>query len=163
MGIRAATIDDLAGITDIYNYYVRETAITFDLEPFAFAEREPWFAQFSNEGRHRIIVLEDDGVIQGYASSGRFRTKDAYLTSVETSVYLRPEQTSKGLGTDLYRALFRLIEDEDIHRAYGGITLPNDASVALHRKFGFKESGVTREVGRKFDRYWDVAWLEKEL
>lgn len=163
MGIRAATIEDLAGITDIYNYYVRETAITFDLEPFAIAERKPWFAQFSNAGRHRIIVLEDDGVIQGYASSGRFRTKDAYLTSVETSVYLRPEQTTKGLGTDLYGALFRLIEGEDIHRAYGGITLPNDASVALHRKFGFEEFGVMREVGRKFDRYWDVAWLEKKL
>jgi phosphinothricin acetyltransferase len=85
------------------------------------------------------------------------------MTSVETSIYLAPEATGRGMGTDLYAALFAALAEEDLHRAYAGVTLPNTASVALHRKFGFRSIGVYREVGRKFGKYWDVEWFEKPL
>lgn len=163
MEIRPGQRDDLPQITEIYNYYVRETPITFDLDPYTVEEREPWFKKFSPTGRHRLFVAEENGAIQAYAGSGRFRQKDAYLTSVETTIYVKPDFAGNGLGSELYAVLFSSLEGEDIHRAYGGVTLPNDASVALHRKFGFEECGVMREVGRKFDQYWDVAWLQKEL
>jgi phosphinothricin acetyltransferase len=83
--------------------------------------------------------------------------------TVETSVYCGPEATGRGVGTALYTALFDALKDEPLHRAIAGATLPNDASVALHRRFRFEPVGVTHAVGYKLGRYWDVAWLEKAL
>jgi len=160
---RPAVESDLADLTEIYNHYVRETAITFDLEPFCVADRRPWFEAFGQNGRHRLFVAEDQGRITGYACSHRFRVKGAYETSVETSVYLRSGCEGRGLGTALYTDLFRNLEGEDVHRAYAGITLPNPGSIALHERFGFREIGVFAEVGRKLGRYWDVAWYEARL
>jgi phosphinothricin acetyltransferase len=99
----------------------------------------------------------------GYASSSRFRTKAAYDTSVETSVYLAPDAVGRGVGSLLYEKLFKALEGEDAHRAYAGIALPNPASIGLHERFGFKRAGHFTEQGRKFGRYWDVAWYEKPL
>ena len=99
----------------------------------------------------------------GYAAALPFRSKPAYLTSIEATVYLEPASTGRGLGAALYTALFDALRGEDLHRAYAGITLPNAASLALHRRFGFEEVGVYREVGRKLGRYWDVQWFEKRL
>ena len=82
---------------------------------------------------------------------------------METSAYLAPELVGKGAGSRLYKALFDSLEGEDVHRAYGGIALPNPASIALHEKFGFKRVALFTEQGRKFGRYWDVAWYEKAL
>ena len=82
---------------------------------------------------------------------------------METSAYLAPELVGKGAGSRLYKALFDSLEGEDVHRAYGGIALPNPASIALHEKFGFKRVALFTEQGRKFGRYWDVAWYEKPL
>ena len=99
----------------------------------------------------------------GYACSSRFRPKPASETSVETSVYLAPEAIGHRAGSRLYEKLFKALEGEDVHRAYAGIALPNPASVRLHERFGFKRVGHFTEQGRKFGRYWDVAWYEKPL
>jgi phosphinothricin acetyltransferase len=116
--------------------------------------------------RHRpyrlLVAVEGDDVV-GYATSGPFRAKPAYATSVETSVYLRPDATGRGLGLLLYRALFEALAGEDVHRAYAGVALPNDASRALHEQLGFREVGTFVEVGRKLGRYWDVCWFERAL
>lgn len=101
--------------------------------------------------------------ILGYATSSAFRPKPAYATSVEVTVYLAPHARGRGVGTLLYKALFEALADEDVHRAYAGIAQPNEASARLHERFGFRHVGTYREVGRKFGRYWDVAWFEKEL
>ena len=87
----------------------------------------------------------------------------AYNTTVEVAIYCAGEATGRGLGTMLYKALFEALAEEDVRMAMAGITLPNPASVALHEHFGFTLVGVMHEVGRKFDRYWDVAWYEKRL
>jgi phosphinothricin acetyltransferase len=159
--VRAATVDDLPRITDIYNHYVVNTPITFDLEPVTLDNRRAWFAQFSATGRNRLLVaLDAGGAVAGYACSHQFRTKAAYDTTVETTVYCAPEATGTGAGSALYAALFDAIAGEDIETAVAGITLPNDASVALHERFGFRPAGVMHAVGRKFDRYWDVGWYE---
>jgi phosphinothricin acetyltransferase len=161
--IRVARESDLARLTEIYNYYVIHTPMTFDLEPFSVAERGEWFRHYSASGPHRLLIAETDGLVVGYVTSSRFRPKAAYETSVETSIYLAPEATGRGVGTDLYTALFAALAEEDLHRAYAGVTLPNTASVALHRKVGFRSLGVYHEVGRKFGTYWDVEWFEKPL
>ncbi len=164
ISVRSARLDDLADLTRIYNHYVRETPITFDLEPFSIEARRSWFEAFGENGRHRLVVAtREGGRIEGYAGSAPFRPKGAYATSVEVTVYVRPGATGSGIGTRLYAELFARLAREDVHRAYAGITLPNAASVALHRRFGFRSVGIYREVGRKFGRYWDVEWMEKEL
>ena len=111
--------------------------------------------------RHRVVVGLSDSSVVGYACSSRWRPKPAYETSVETSIYLSPDATGLGVGTRLYAALFESLREQDIHRAFAGIALPNPASVALHERFGFKRVALFTEQGRKFDRYWDVAWYEK--
>jgi phosphinothricin acetyltransferase len=161
--MRYARPEDLASLTEIYNHYVKATPITFDIEPFTVEARRPWIEQFAEQGPHRLLVAEVSDRILGYACSQRFRVKAAYDTSVETSIYLAPDATGRGLGRRLYAALFEALRGEDLHRAYAGITLPNAASIALHRSAGFRRIGLYREVGRKFGRYWDVEWYEKEL
>ncbi|MFI8827731.1 GNAT family N-acetyltransferase [Streptomyces sp. NPDC053431] len=163
--VRAGGEGDLAALTELYNHYVRETAITFDTEPFAPEQRLPWLRSHPEDGPHRLLVAQDtrSGEILGYATSSPFRPKAAYATSVEVSVYLSPTAGGRGIGTLLYEELFEALATEDVHRAYAGIAQPNEASARLHARFGFRPVGTHREVGRKFGRYWDVAWFEKEL
>ena len=159
--IRRGRLDDLAALTEIYNHYIRETAITFDLEPYTVEARRPWLAGFAASGRYQLFVAEDAGRVVGWSCSRLFRERRAYETSAETSVYLAPDVHRRGFGSQLYTRLFEALTAEDVHRFIAGITLPNDASIALHARFGFERVGVMREVGRKFGRYWDVLWMEK--
>ena len=161
--VRPATADDLSTVNDIYNQYVVEAHYTFDVEPMTMEARRDWFTHYGETGRHRLLVAVSEGRVVGYACSSRFRPKPAYDTSVETSVYLAPDAVGRGAGARLYEKLFRALEGEDVHRAYAGIALPNPASVGLHERFGFKRVGHFTEQGRKFGRYWDVAWYEKPL
>ena len=162
--IRDATLADLPALTEIYNYYIVNTPITFDLQPYEPDQRRAWFDEHSSTGRHRLLVAEDaDGRLGGYASSSRWRPKAAYDTTVESSVYCRHGATGKGLGSQLYAALFDAIADRDVHRIVAGMTLPNAASTALHERCGFTRVGEFAEVGRKFGQYWSVAWFERPM
>ena len=163
MLIRAARLDDLPRLTEIYNHYVVHTPVTFDVEPKTLEQRYDWFTQFRETGRHRLMVAEEDGVVLGYAGTTRWRPKAAYDTTVETTIYCAPDSTGKGIGTRLYAALFDAIAGEDVHRAVGGYTLPNAATAALHERFGFRTVGVFSEAGFKLGRYWDVCWVEKRF
>lgn len=163
--VRPGTERDLEALTDIYNHYVRETSITFDTAVFTPEERRPWLLSHPEDGPYRLMVATDadSQEILGYATSSPYRAKPAYSTTVEATVYLAPHAGRRGIGTLLYEALFKALESEDLHRAYAGIAQPNEASTRLHERFGFRYVGTYREVGRKFGRYWDVAWYEKEL
>jgi phosphinothricin acetyltransferase len=159
--IRSAVHDDLPRLTEIYNYYVVHTPVTFDVEPYTVERREAWFAQFGATGRYRLIVAEENGVVMGYAGTTRFRPKAAYETTVETTIYCAQDAVGKGMGRRLYAELFAMLKGEDIHRFVAGYALPNAATEALHRRFGFKVVGVFGENGRKFGKYWDVCWVER--
>ena len=161
--IRAAVSSDIPRLTEIYNHYVINTPVTFDLAPHLPENRMAWFSQFAATGRHRLLVAEENGVVLGYVGTTKFRPKAAYDTTVETTIYCAQEAVGKGIGTHLYAALFEALSHEDINRFVAGYTLPNPASAALHQRFGFKPVGIYSEVGRKFGRYWDVAWTERPL
>ena len=162
--VRPATPGDLQALTDIYNYYVVNTTITFDLHPFTATERRPWFDDHKASGPHRLLVATDaSGTCLGYASTSRWRPKPAYNPTVEASVYCHPHAVGRGCGTALYRALFESLESEDVETIVAGVSLPNAISIALHQRFGFRPVGVFHAVGRKFDKYWDVAWFERKL
>jgi phosphinothricin acetyltransferase len=152
---------DLEAISGIYDHYVRTTAISFDIEPPKTGWRREWFARFGDRGRHRLLVARDGGVAIGYAASVPYRPRAAYGPSVETSLYVAPSHLGRGVGSALYGALLSELEHQDVHRAYAGIAMPNPASVRLHERCGFRRAGYFTEQGRKFGRYWDVAWFER--
>ena len=162
--IRPAEEEDLSELERIYNHYVTTTHITFDTKAFAPGQRRPWFEGFSESGPYRLLVAEAADQLVGYASSTRFRAKPAYDQSVETTVYLDPAFVGRGLGQQLYGSLLDAMRSEaSVHRVYGGVALPNRASIALHERLGFGVVGTFREVGFKFGRYWDVTWYEKNV
>ena len=162
--VRPGRLDDLPALTDIYNYYVVNSSITFDLRPLTVDERRSWFDDHAPTGRHRLLVaFGNDNTCVGYATSSHWRPKAAYETTVETSVYCRPDVVGSGCGTVLYSALFTGLAGEDIQTIVAGVSLPNPASIALHERFGFRLVGVFNEVGRKFGKLWDVAWFQRPL
>jgi phosphinothricin acetyltransferase len=155
--------DDLQALTDIYNHFVRSSHVTFDVDQFSVDERRSWFSHYADSGPHRLLVAADGDEVLGYATSGPFRPKPGYVTTVETTVYCHPAATGQGVGSALYGALLAALDGEDLHRAYAGVALPNDASIGLHERHGFRPIGTFGEVGRKFGRYWDVRWFERDL
>ena len=161
VSVRPAVAGDLQKLTDLYNHYVNTSPATFDLEPVSLESRKVWMSHYADTGRHRLLVAADGSEIAGYATSGKVREKPGYQTSIETTVYVHPDFHSRGVGTSLYKALFAALSNEDIHRVYAAIVIPNPASVALHARFGFVPVGLYREIGRKFERYWDVQWFER--
>ena len=160
--VRAADKRDLEAINDIYNVYVTESHVTFDATPLTMDQRLAWFREHADP-RHVVLVAVVDDAIAGYATSGRHRPRVGYETTVETSAYVAPAHVGRGVGTSLYTALFEALAGKDLHRALAGIAQPNEASVALHRRFGFRRVAQFTEQGRKFGRYWDVDWYERAL
>lgn len=159
--VRAATETDLAAINRIYNHFIFETHVSFDTEPWSADKRAAWFEHYSTTGRYRVLVAEQVGGVIGMSYSSPFRHKRAYDTSVETTIVLDPDAVGRGTGTLLLGSLIEILEHEDVHRAYAVVALPNDASIALHRKLGYRSVGVQHEVGRKFGRYWSTELLER--
>lgn len=161
--IRNAAVNDLPRLTEIYNHYVMNTPVTFDVNSWSVQQRLGWFQQFSAAGRYRLLIAELDHLVVGYVGSVRFRPKAAYDTTVETTIYCAPEAIGEGVGRKLYAALFEALSDQDIHRIVAGYVPPNPASERLHQRFGFREVGTFSECGYKFGRYWDVRWMERPL
>jgi phosphinothricin acetyltransferase len=156
--IRPARLDDAAKIAEIYNEFIRDTVITFEEQPVSAAEmaarvegvtaKLPW------------LVTEEAGSIAGYAYAMPWKTRSAYRFTVETTIYLAPQCAGRGLGRELYTALLGELRTRDVHCAVGCIALPNDASIALHEKLGFRKIGEFQEVGWKLGRWVDVGYWE---
>jgi phosphinothricin acetyltransferase len=159
--IRRVQQSDLAALTAIYNHYVETTAITFDLQPKTLEQRQGWLDGFAESGRHQCFVAEVGGEAVGWASTGKFREKAAYDSTVETSIYLKPGLQGQGIGRRLFESLFGVLAGEDVHSAVGVVTLPNEPSIRLHQAFGFVLAGTLRESGRKFGRLWDIGMYQK--
>ena len=159
--VRPAARGDLVRLTEIYNHYVVNTPITFDIETYTVERRESWFNQFSERGRHRLMVAEENGLVLGYAGTTRFRPKAAYDTTVELTIYCAQEAIGKRVGSRVYSARFEALKNDHNKPYVAGYTRTNAASAALHERFGFQPVGIYTEVGRKFGRYWDVAWMER--
>jgi len=159
--VRRLETRDFARLNEFLNHYIIHTAINFAMEPFTLEERAEWCAAYGPTGRHQMFVAEASGVVLGMASTSQFRPKHAYDTTVEVSVVCAPEAVGFGIGQRLYETLFDAVRGEDIHMAIAAITLPNAGSCALHERMGFARVATLREIGRKFDRYWDIAWYQR--
>ena len=161
--IRPGTIEDLKSIVAIDNHYIQNSHATFDTEPRLYEERIKWLNNYKISGPYRIFVAEEDNKTLGYCTSSRYRDHKAFDQTIEVSTYLNPDHRSKGLGTALYKKLFDSLKEEPLHLAVCAIALPNEASVQLHKKFGFKEVGVFNEYAIKNGTYINSMWLQKAL
>lgn len=159
--IRRAEQDDLLGILEIYNHAIRELPATFDTEEKTLTEREQWLAHHGDQ--FPVFVAVDADRVVGWASLSPFSDRLAYARTVENSVYVHPEETGHGIGTLLMAALMDAARTRNYHAVIAKITGANATSIALHRKFGFVDAGVLREVGWKFDRWHDVVFMEALL
>lgn len=159
MQIRPAVEADLATVSEIYAREAREGHATFDHAPRPMAL---WEEKLAATGDH-FLVADHDGEVVGYATSGPFRPKPAYRHTRESTVYVAPGRQGLGTGRALYDDLLGRLADDGVHLVVAAVALPNPASLALHRACGFDEVGVMREVGRKLDRWIDLAWLQKVL
>ncbi len=158
--VRDATTADLEAMAAIYDEQVRTSVATFDTEPRGAAYLGEKLANAGGSDLVLVAVRGED--VLGYAFSGPFRPRPAYDGTKEVSVYLAAQARGRGLGSLLYGALLaRLDAIPSVHTQVAVIALPNDASIALHRRHGFEEVGVLREVGRKFDRWVDTAWYQR--
>lgn len=159
--IRIARPDDAAAIAAIYAPYVRETAITFELDVPGDDEMRRRVADVLSYSTY--LVFERDGAIAAYAYGARFRTRAAYQWSSETTVYVDRSQHGRGIGRALYTSLLNCLRVQGFTVAVGVIGLPNAGSVVLHEKMGFKLVGNTRATGFKLGRWHDVGWYELAL
>lgn len=159
--IRIATKDDASSIQKIYEPYVLNTTITFELEP-------PTVKEMAQRIEHTLekypyLVAEEDGKVIGYAYAGTLYDRRAYDHSAELSIYVDQNKRRGGIGHLLYNALIRYLEKMNITNLYCCITYPNPASISFHEKYGFKEAAHFHECGYKFDQWLDVVYLEKKL
>jgi phosphinothricin acetyltransferase len=159
--LREATPDDAPAIADVYGPYCRATPITFEVE-----------APSADEIRNRLanvlpqypwLICERDARVIGYAYANRHRERAAYRWGVDVAIYLDGACHRRGIGRALYSVLFRMLVAQGYYTAYAGITLPNEASVGLHRAMGFESVGVYHGAGFKLGVWHDVVWLEKAL
>ena len=161
--IGPGTKGDLPAIVAILNYTIVNSNATLTSQPVTVAERRDWFGQFSPTGPHRLLVARRGNQVQGYAASQPYREHAGFRETVEVSIALGITSRGQGVGTALYRALLGYLADEPVHVALAGIVLPNEASVALHRKLGFTEVGISHEYAIKNGQYLSSVWMERRF
>lgn len=162
VAIRCAAPDDACAICAIYNPYVASTTISFEEEAVLSADMVQRIADVAAAGLP-WLVAEQAGQLVGYAYATKWRARPAYRTSVESSVYVDAAAAGRGTGTLLYRALLEELRRSEVHMVIGGIAQPNERSVALHERLGFRKVAHFSEVGRKFGRWVDVGYWELRL
>jgi len=162
MHIRPAVRTDADTLTRIYNHYVRETIVTFETTELDVADMARRIEETVSAGLPWIVVEEGDALV-GYACASKWKGRCAYRYSVESTIYLDPAATGRGIGRRLYGTLLEQIRECGMHVVIGGIPLPNPASAALHEALGFRKVGEFGEVGYKFDRWIDVGYWQLTL
>lgn len=156
--IRFVTVDDAESICAIYNHHIENSIATFEEDAVAVSDMQDRIRNAS-EAKPWFVYESDDG-LAGYAYASAWQSRCAYRFSLETTVYLSRDHMGRGVGTELYGHLIADIRARNMHSLIAAIALPNEASVALHEKFGFEKVGQFKEVGWKFDQWIDVGYWE---
>ena len=157
--LRSATDADLPDILEIYNDAVLHTTASYDYEPHTLAMRQAWYATKVDQG-FPIFVAERQGRVVGFSSFGPFRAWAAYQYTVELSIYVAASDRGRGVGKQLMKPLIEAARAMNIHAMVAGIDANNEASLRLHRCFGFQEVAHFPQVGYKFDRWLDLKFLQ---
>ena len=156
--IRHATPADAEAIRDIYNYEVEHETATFDLVPRSLEDQLAW--QNARQGAFCVFVADRAGEVVGFGALSPYKERAAYRTTVEDSVYVRRDLARLGIGRTLLQHLLDTASAGGFHSVMARITTLSEGSIALHRSMGFELVGIEREVGRKFNRWLDVALMQ---
>jgi L-amino acid N-acyltransferase len=157
--IRTARESDLAALLEIYNEIILNTTAVYDYEPHTLAMRSQWFEQ-KQKDNYPVYVAEKENQILGFGSIGPFRAWAAYKYSVENSIYVAASERGKGIGKLLLPVLIEAARDRQMHTVIAGIDASNQASITLHKAFGFEEVAQFKQVGFKFGRWLDLKFLQ---
>lgn len=157
--VHDATETDLSEILGIYNDIILNTTAVFDDVPHTLDMRKEWFRSRKAEGFPVFVAKENDEVV-GFSSIGPFRNWRGYRYSVENSVYVAAGKRGHGIGKLLLPPLIKAAGDMNKHCIVAGIDAANEASVTLHKSFGFVEVAYLKEVGYKFERWLDLRFLQ---
>lgn len=156
--IRPVTLQDAPDIVAIYNEYIAHSTITFDMNPLTTQEMQQRISEISQ--RYPYFVYEEDGIVEGYCYAHAWKEKEAYNRTLETTVYLSPAFTGKGIGRELMQRLTDECRRRGVHALIACITSENTASCHFHAALGFRQVSSFKEVGMKFGRWLDVADYE---
>ncbi len=159
--VRPFKISDTQQLLEIYNYYVLNSTATFDDVPLSFEMFSDKITRINAD--YPFIVFEENNKILGYAYGSKFRPKPAYNKTVESTVYVKHDTFGKQIGTKLYKELLNLLKKEQYHVVLGVLTIPNEASIKLHEKFGFTKVADLKQVGFKFGKWQDVGFWQLNL
>jgi len=159
--IRPGRESDAAACLEIYRPLVETTAVSFELESPGLAEMRSRIA--GTLRAHPWLVAEVAGEVEGFAYAGLFRARPAYRWTCETTVYVRERSRGRGLGRALYVPLLACLSLQGYRTQVAVVTLPNAASLALHRSLGYATIGIFRAVGWKLGRWHDTEWLERRM
>lgn len=160
MEYRLATVGDSEAIRGIYNKEVTGSTVTFDLVPRTVEEQLVWIDEHSGAWP-AVVAVDGSGRVNGFGSLSPYRTRPAYRTTVEDSVYVDDEARGQGIGKGLLLELLRLGEVHGFHTVIARIVGGHEASIGLHKSCGFEVIGVEQEVGRKFGRWLDVVLMQR--
>lgn len=161
MKIRKVRISDSKDITNIYEYYIQHSTATFEETPVAESEMEIRIGHICKN--YPYWVVEDDNIVIGYAYINSWKPRSAYKWSAEVSIYLSPNHLGKGIGKVLFEKLLEETKKTDIKTLLAGISLPNQSSIGLHEKYGFKKVAHFKNIGYKFKQWIDVGYWQLEL
>ena len=159
--IRVATKDDAAGMLEIYSPFILNSGITQETEVPSVADFQKRI--ISNLEERPWLVCEINGKVAGYAYAGKHRDRKGYQWCTEPSVYISEKYFGIGLAIALYTALFDILKLQGYVNAYAVITLPNDRSIAFHKKFGFEYLTTYKKIGYKLRQWHDVGWMQYEV
>lgn len=156
--IRSVHVNDAKELAEIYNYYILYSTATFEETPIDGQEMKHRIQSIAS--KYPWIVYEEQGKIIAYAYANEWKSRSAYKRTVESSVYVKQGEMSKGVGAQLYKELIQQLTDLGFHAVLGGITVPNPESIRFHEKFGFEKVGHLKQVGYKFEQWVDVGYWE---
>lgn len=156
--IRPVTFDDAEQLAALYNYYILHSVVTFEVEPIDAQQMQQRIEQ--TPVKLPWLVIENDGIIVGYAKLSRWRIRAAYDRSVETSIYIKNGENGKGYGEQLYVELLKQTKALGYHAIIAGMSMPNAASEHIHQKLGFEKVAHFKQTGFKFDRWIDTAYWQ---
>ncbi len=162
MEIRDVKLADAAHITEIYNYYIESTAISFEEEPVSVEAMEQRISETLSCGLP-WLVAEKQGKVVGYAYAGRWKPRSAYRFTIEPSIYVQFGRTGEGIGISLYSALLEVLKANNYQNAISVIALPNPSSIGLHERLGFKKVGEFANIGVKFGERHSVGYWQLDL
>lgn len=161
--IRDVRSGDIERLTDIYNYYIANTHVLFDEKEITIDFMTAKIQSVLDAAMPWLVAVDPDGLVIGFACAKQWREKNAYKHTAELTIYLDHHRHKQGLGTEMFTELFEALRLKSFNMVVSLITLPNDASIALHEKFGMEKVAHFEEMGFKFGRWIDIGFWQGKL